>query len=71
VSFESPRARAALVAAAALRCVPIIAQGGVSELADERDLGSRAEKRAGSSPAFPTTAHVHNAPLDIEDAWTQ
>ena len=28
--------------------------GGVSELADERDLGSRAARRAGSNPAFPT-----------------
>lgn len=31
-------------------CVP----GEVSELADERDLGSRAERRRGSSPLFPT-----------------
>ena len=29
--------------------------GGVSELADEHDLGSCAARRAGSSPAFPTT----------------
>ena len=28
--------------------------GGVSELADEHDLGSCAEKRGGSSPPFPT-----------------
>ena len=27
----------------------------MSELADERDLGSRAERRPGSSPGFPTT----------------
>ena len=29
--------------------------GGVSELADEHDLGSCAARRAGSSPAFPTS----------------
>jgi hypothetical protein len=28
--------------------------GEVSELADERDLGSRGATRAGSNPAFPT-----------------
>ncbi len=28
--------------------------GGVSELADEHDLGSCAERRGGSSPPFPT-----------------
>ena len=28
--------------------------GGVSELADEHDLGSCAERRRGSSPLFPT-----------------
>jgi hypothetical protein len=27
--------------------------GGVLELADKRDLGSRAARRAGSNPAFP------------------
>ncbi len=27
--------------------------GGVSELADEHDLGSCAARRAGSNPAFP------------------
>lgn len=35
----------------------------MSELADERDLGSRAERRAGSSPAFPTPdAHQASGP---------
>ena len=29
--------------------------GEVSELADERDLGSRAARRGGSSPPFPTS----------------
>ena len=29
-------------------------EGEVSELVDERDLGSRAERRPGSSPGFPT-----------------
>ena len=29
--------------------------GEVSELADEHDLGSCAERRGGSSPPFPTT----------------
>ena len=29
--------------------------GGVSELVDEHDLGSCAERRRGSSPLFPTT----------------
>ena len=29
--------------------------GEVSELVDERDLGSRAERRPGSSPGFPTS----------------
>ena len=33
--------------------VPII--GEVSELVDEHDLGSCAERRPGSSPGFPTT----------------
>ena len=32
--------------------VPII--GEVSELVDEHDLGSCAERRPGSSPGFPT-----------------
>ena len=36
--------------------------GEVSELADERDLGSRGVTRAGSSPAFPTSRGVPNAP---------
>ena len=31
------------------------AHGGVLELADRHDLGSCAARRAGSSPAFPTT----------------
>ncbi len=30
-----------------------ISEGGVSELADERDLGSRGAIRVGSSPTFP------------------
>ena len=30
--------------------------GGVSELADEHDLGSCAARRGGSSPPFPTIA---------------
>jgi hypothetical protein len=29
-------------------------RGEVSELADERDLGSRASRRGGSNPPFPT-----------------
>jgi hypothetical protein len=29
--------------------------GEVSELADEHDLGSCAERRGGSNPPFPTT----------------
>ena len=33
----------------------ILFQGGVSELADEHDLGSCAERLGGSSPPFPTT----------------
>ena len=32
------------------------ASGEVSELVDEPDLGSGAERRVGSSPSFPTTA---------------
>jgi hypothetical protein len=32
----------------------ISACGEVLELADRRDLGSRAERREGSSPSFPT-----------------
>ena len=32
-----------------------LVSGGVSELADEHDLGSCAERRGGSSPPFPTT----------------
>jgi hypothetical protein len=39
--------------------------GEVSELADERDLGSRAAMRASSNLAFPTLS-IANA--DIEDA---
>ena len=33
-------------------------RGGVSELADEHDLGSCGATRAGSSPAFPITQHT-------------
>jgi hypothetical protein len=37
-------------------CQPGFAElGEVLELADRRDLGSRAERREGSSPSFPTT----------------
>ena len=32
--------------------------GGVSELADEHDLGSCAARRRGSSPLFPTISHT-------------
>ena len=32
--------------------------GGVSELVDEHDLGSCAERRPGSSPGFPTKAKM-------------
>ncbi len=32
-------------------------QGEVSELADEHDLGSCAERRGGSSPPFPTRVY--------------
>ena len=32
--------------------------GGVSELADEHDLGSCAERRGGSSPPFPTFLYL-------------
>ena len=35
---------------------PDLERGEVSELADEHDLGSCAEKRGGSSPPFPTLA---------------
>ncbi len=31
--------------------------GGVSELADEHDLGSCAARRGGSSPPFPTRGY--------------
>ena len=37
---------------AGVRLAPII--GEVSELVDEHDLGSCAERRPGSSPGFPT-----------------
>ena len=45
--------------------------GEVSELADERDLGSRGATRAGSSPAFPTNRagfRSANARVQAEDA---
>ena len=35
-------------------CEIVKQTGEVSELVDERDLGSRAERRGGSSPSFPT-----------------
>ncbi len=34
--------------------------GGVSELVDEHDLGSCAERRPGSSPGFPTNNDQHS-----------
>ena len=36
-------------------CIMCFPTGEVSELADEHDLGSCAERRGGSSPPFPTT----------------
>ena len=35
-------------------CILYFVFGGVSELADEHDLGSCAARRGGSSPPFPT-----------------
>ena len=45
----------------ALRYVRMLSQfsfGGVSELADEHDLGSCAARRRGSSPLFPTMQNI-------------
>ena len=41
--------------------VSTVSPGGVSELADEHDLGSCAARRPGSSPGIPTTFQVRNA----------
>ena len=38
-------------------CIKWFPIGGVSELADEHDLGSCAERRGGSSPPFPTIVY--------------
>ena len=35
----------------------VVPGGEVSELADEHDLGSCAERRGGSSPPFPTIGY--------------
>ena len=47
--FRSPMFEASLVKCYCIGWFPI---GGVSELADEHDLGSCAERRGGSSPPF-------------------
>ncbi len=39
--------------------------GEVLELADRRDLGSRAERREGSSPSFPTFTRSGAQPVDL------
>ena len=51
VSLEFRWFEASPVKCYCIRWFPI---GGVSELADEHDLGSCAERRGGSSPPFPT-----------------
>jgi hypothetical protein len=38
-------------------CMRCFLRGEVSELADEHDLGSCAERRGGSSPPFPTNGY--------------
>ena len=43
--------------------------GEVSELADERGLGPRAARRAGSSPAFPTSRTIKSIPLSGKVRW--
>ncbi len=41
--------------------------GEVLELADRHDLGSCVERRAGSSPAFPTVKKTRNEGYCFED----
>jgi hypothetical protein len=55
VSLEFRRFEASPVKCYCIRWFPT---GEVSELADEHDLGSCAERRGGSSPPFPTIVNV-------------
>ena len=45
----------------------VVRAGEVSELVDERDLGSRAERRGGSSPPFPTRRPGPGGPVGIKE----
>ena len=49
-----------------MRCAIIFAaHAGMMELADMRDLGSRAERRAGSTPVTRTNKHAEGGTIIV------